>query len=105
MKPPAQHALLHYEKRAEHGGLTLLELRPETGRKHQLRVQLASRGLPIFGDKKYGSNHAFGHAIALHACSLTFLHPTRMEPITLKAEVPHFWNGRFAHLLKPGASK
>ena len=103
--PGARHALLHYEKRAEHGGLTLLELRPQTGRKHQLRVQLASRGLPIFGDKKYGSKHRFGHAIALHARSLTFLHPTRMEPITLKAEVPHFWKGRFAHLLKPGASK
>src|SRR4051794_3327814 len=41
--PGAQHALLHFEKRAEHGGLTLLELRPQTGRKHQLRVQLASR--------------------------------------------------------------
>jgi 23S rRNA pseudouridine1911/1915/1917 synthase len=101
----AQHALLHYEKRAEYTGLTLLELRPQTGRKHQLRVQLASRGLPIYGDKKYGSKHSFGPAIALHARSLTFLHPTRLEPITLKAEVPNFWKGRFAHLLKPGASK
>jgi 23S rRNA pseudouridine1911/1915/1917 synthase len=103
--PGAQHALLHYEKRAQHDGLTFLELRPQTGRKHQLRVQLASRGFPVFGDGKYGSGHTFGPAIALHARSLTFLHPTRLEPITLKAEVPHYWKGRFAHLLKPGAGK
>ena len=103
--PGAQHAALHYEKRAEHGGLTLLELRPQTGRKHQLRVQLASRGFPVFGDGKYGSIHSFGPAIGLHSRSLTFLHPTRLDPITVTAEVPHYWKGRFAHLLKPGAAK
>jgi 23S rRNA pseudouridine1911/1915/1917 synthase len=64
-----------------------------------LRVQLASRGWPIHGDRKYGSPHSFGPAIALHARSLTFLHPTRHEPITLTAELPKFWRGRFAHLL------
>ena len=95
----AKHAVLHYAVRAEHQRMTLLELRPQTGRKHQLRVQLANRGWPIHGDRKYGSPHAFGPAIALHARSLTFLHPTKNEPITLTAEVPKFWRGRFAHLL------
>ena len=37
------------------GGLCKLELRPATGRSHQLRVQLAGRGLPILGDRKYGA--------------------------------------------------
>ena len=94
--PGAQFARLLFTVRGRHDGLTWLELRPHTGRKHQLRVQLSSRGCPIYGDAKYGSDHTFGHAIALHARSLTFLHPTTQEPITVKADVPKIWRGRFA---------
>jgi 23S rRNA pseudouridine1911/1915/1917 synthase len=97
--PGAQVARLLFTVRGRHDGLTWLELRPHTGRKHQLRVQLASRGGPIYGDAKYGSPRPFGHAIALHARSLAFLHPTTKEPVTLTAEVPAPWRGRFAHLL------
>jgi 23S rRNA pseudouridine1911/1915/1917 synthase len=96
----AKQALLHFVVRAEHDGLTFLEIRPQTGRTHQLRVQLASRGRPIYGDSKYGSRFAFGPGIALHSRSVTFLHPTRYEPLTLTAEVPRSWLGRFAHLLQ-----
>jgi 23S rRNA pseudouridine1911/1915/1917 synthase len=67
-------------------------------------VQLASRGCPIYGDAKYGSNHTLGPSIALHARSLTFLHPTSKEPITVTADVPTPWRGRFAHLLASGAA-
>jgi 23S rRNA pseudouridine1911/1915/1917 synthase len=95
----AKQALLHYTTMAEHDGLTLLEIRPQTGRTHQLRVQLATRGRPIYGDSKYGSRFNFGPGIGLHARSLTFLHPTRYEPVTLVAEVPRDWRGRFAYLL------
>jgi len=97
--PGAQFARLLFVVHGRHNGLTWLELRPHTGRKHQLRVQLASRGCPIYGDVKYGSDNTFGHAIALHARSLTFLHPTTKEPVTVKADVPRLWRGRFAHLL------
>jgi len=97
--PDARVARLLFNVRGRHDGLTLLELLPHTGRKHQLRVQLASRGCPIYGDAKYGSNRAFGAGIALHARSLTFLHPTKAEPISVTAEVPRIWRGRFAHLL------
>ena len=103
--PNAKHAITHYYVRSRYGGLTLLELRPQTGRKHQLRVQLASRGMPVYGDSKYGSYHSFGPAIGLHACSLTFLHPVKLEPVTITAELPPYWKGRFAHLLKPEAAK
>jgi 23S rRNA pseudouridine1911/1915/1917 synthase len=96
----ARQALLHFQRRAVHGGLTWLEVRPQTGRTHQLRVQLAHHGHPIYGDAKYGSIHTFGKAIGLHARALTFLHPVRYEPITLTAEVPRPWRGRFAYLLK-----
>jgi 23S rRNA pseudouridine1911/1915/1917 synthase len=97
--PGARVARVVFLVRGRHDGLTWLELRPHTGRKHQLRVQVSSRGCPIYGDARYGSDHAFGPAIALHARSLTFLHPTTKEPITVKADVPKFWRGRFAHLL------
>jgi 23S rRNA pseudouridine1911/1915/1917 synthase len=95
----ARQALLHYQRRGSHGGLSWLELSPQTGRTHQLRVQLAHRGHPIYGDAKYGSIRTFGAAIALHARSLTFLHPVRYEPITLLAPLPQTWRGRFARLL------
>ena len=97
--PGAQFARLVFTVRGRHDSLTWLELRPHTGRKHQLRVQLASRGCPIYGDAKYGSDHHFGYSIALHARSLTFLHPVTKEPITIKADLPKIWRGRFAHLL------
>jgi 23S rRNA pseudouridine1911/1915/1917 synthase len=76
--------------------LTKLELRPQTGRSHQLRVQLARRELPIVGDRKYGArrrlNALDGHLrIALHARQLTFTHPTRQEAISVDAPVPADW--------------
>jgi 23S rRNA pseudouridine1911/1915/1917 synthase len=92
--------LLHYHRRAVHGGLTWLEVRPQTGRTHQLRVQLAHHGHPIYGDAKYGAIHTFGRAIGLHARALTFLHPIRYEPIALTADLPRAWRGRFAYLLR-----
>jgi 23S rRNA pseudouridine1911/1915/1917 synthase len=100
--PGARQALLHYQRRAVYDDLTWLEVRPQTGRTHQLRVQLAHHGHPIYGDSKYGSIRTFDRAIGLHARSLTFLHPVRYEPITLSAEVPRTWRGRFAYLLREG---
>jgi 23S rRNA pseudouridine1911/1915/1917 synthase len=97
--PHSRQALLHFQNRACHGDLTWLEVRPQTGRTHQLRVQLAHHGFPIYGDSRYGSIRIFPKAIALHARSLTFLHPIRYEPITLTAELPRTWKGRFAYLL------
>ena len=96
----AKQAVLHYTVKAVHENLSLVEIRPQTGRTHQLRIQLASRGRPIYGDAKYGSRFGFGSGIGLHARSLSFLHPTRNEPINLSADIPRAWRGRFAYLLK-----
>ncbi len=96
----AKQALLHYHLRGQYGGLSWLEVRPQTGRTHQLRVQLAHHARPIYGDAKYGGIHTFGRAIGLHARSLTFLHPIKHEPITLTAELPKSWRGRFAFLFR-----
>jgi 23S rRNA pseudouridine1911/1915/1917 synthase len=75
---------------------TKLELRPATGRSHQLRVQLARRGLPIVGDGKYGATTPLKaldgrFRIALHARQLIFKHPTRPEVISVDAPVPADW--------------
>jgi 23S rRNA pseudouridine1911/1915/1917 synthase len=75
---------------------TKLALQPRTGRSHQLRVQLAGRGLPIAGDAKYGATTrilaADGRArIALHARELSFNHPIRGEVIVVEAPVPADW--------------
>lgn len=95
----AKHALLHYRCVQSCPGGTLLELRPETGRMHQLRLQAARRGWPIRGDSAYGAQLPFGppaalprdRIIALHARSLTFLHPVRYEPLTVTAPLPALW--------------
>jgi 23S rRNA pseudouridine1911/1915/1917 synthase len=70
---------------------SLVEVALETGRKHQIRVQLASRGFPILGDSKYGSRRKFAAGIALHARRLLITHPTRGEPVELIAACPETW--------------
>jgi 23S rRNA pseudouridine1911/1915/1917 synthase len=97
--PGSRKASLHFERKSSHEGLTWLEIRPRTGRTHQLRVQLAHIGHPIYGDTKYGSQHPFETAIALHARALTFWHPIHWEPVTLTAPLPPLWRGRFPQLL------
>ncbi len=73
---------------------TLLELKPETGRMHQLRVQTASRGYPIVGDQTYGSRTQLGIAhtnqIALFASGLQFFDPANGKRIEVKAELPNW---------------
>ena len=77
----------------------LVEFTPQTGRMHQIRLQAGSRGWPIRGDVLYGSKLPFGppadlprdRIIALHARSLTFLHPLRYEPMTVVAPLPDSW--------------
>ena len=70
---------------------SLLELDLETGRKHQIRVQLAHRGHPIVGDRKYGSRQRFVPGIALHAYRLEFEHPVRHDWVRLVCPLPSYW--------------
>ncbi len=69
----------------------LIEVRLETGRKHQIRVQLAGCGHPIVGDRKYGSRETFAVGIALHARRLVFAHPVKKSKIDILAPLPPSW--------------
>ncbi|REK05987.1 MAG: RluA family pseudouridine synthase [Planctomycetota bacterium] len=97
--PAGQEAVLHYRTIGAHGGGAWLEIELETGRTHQIRVQSASRGHPILGDELYGSRVTFGpavddprqRAIALHARSLSFYHPTTKELVTIEAPLSEAW--------------
>jgi 23S rRNA pseudouridine1911/1915/1917 synthase len=95
--PDAKLAQLQYQRKGMDQTCSGVEIFPKTGRTHQIRVQFAARGYPIVGDRKYGSKENFPDGIALHARSLTFLHPISYEPMTLTTCVPASWR-RFAHL-------
>ena len=91
-----KEASVEYRVLERWGSRSKLELEPRSGRSHQLRVQLSSRGFPILGDIKYGSKVRLKALdgrlrIALHARQITFTHPTRREPITIVAPVPADW--------------
>ncbi|MBX9790699.1 MAG: RluA family pseudouridine synthase [Pirellulales bacterium] len=89
--PGAQLAKLVYRGLQRVPAGTFVEVRLETGRKHQIRLQLASRGHPVVGDRKYGSRRPLSQGIALHARRLVFRHPVRTETIELVAPVPASW--------------
>lgn len=89
--PEAKLAKLSYRVLEIMQQRTLIEVQLETGRKHQIRVQLARRGHPIVGDRKYGSREAFPEGIALHSRLVEFTHPVKKTPIRLVAPLPKAW--------------
>jgi 23S rRNA pseudouridine1911/1915/1917 synthase len=91
--PGGQEAILAYRTRQRLREITLLEVQLETGRKHQIRVQLAALGHPILGDRKYGGKMPFPAGIALHAWKLRLEHPTKKTPLELEAPLPATWSG------------
>ena len=89
--PGAKQAILHFESMAKAGKRRLIRIQLETGRKHQIRVQLAAMGYPVIGDRKYGSGEPFRPGIALHSYQLTISHPTKRKKITIRCPVPPAW--------------
>ena len=82
-------AVSHYQVLEEANGMSLVQLRPETGRTHQLRVHMASIGCPLVGDWLYGTEEPEKIARpALHSCALTMTHPVTGEVLHLTAPLP-----------------
>jgi 23S rRNA pseudouridine1911/1915/1917 synthase len=76
--------------------VSLVEVRLHTGRKHQIRVQLAAAGFPVLGDRKYGGRPTFPSGIALHARRLVVEHPVRRVPLAIEAPLPASWQSFLA---------
>ena len=100
----AKLAILEYEVLNHEDELSLLHVKLYTGRSHQIRVQLATIGHPIYGDQKYGKNiNKPGQQIALWAYSVQFPHPVRDEIISIHQPPPNTfpWNSLTAGISLP----
>jgi 23S rRNA-/tRNA-specific pseudouridylate synthase len=89
--PVGQQAITHYKVLKKGKGGSLLELHPETGRTHQLRVHLSELGYPILGDLKYGRETTFPKQVdrlCLHAYQLSFTHPKTGKKVQVTAPLP-----------------
>ena len=81
-----QQARLSYRVEEKGEGLSRVRIRLHTGRTHQIRVQFASRGMPLVGDKRYGNGEDCH--IALLSCRLAFTHPKTGEKLEFSLERP-----------------
>lgn len=87
--PRGKQAILNYELIADNDRYSLLGVRLETGRPHQIRVQLSHLGHPIYGDQRYGRGlNKPGMQIALWSHRLSFIHPVKKEPMTFTSPPP-----------------
>ena len=88
-KPGAQKAVLKYRVISQSDNYHLIEVKLLTGRKHQIRVQLAAIGCPIKGDLKYGAKRSNPDgSISLLARNVTFVHPVSKQDICVTAPIP-----------------
>lgn len=83
-----RHAVTHYRVLTEARHRSLVGLTLETGRRHQIRVQLADAGCPIVGDEKYGAQSNSAKRLSLHATALRFTHPITRAELSFQSPMP-----------------
>ena len=81
-------AILEYRRLAYKNNMSLVEIKLETGRSHQIRVQFSSRGYPLYGDQKYNKDAKVGEQLALFAKKLEFYHPVSKELLSFEVDLP-----------------
>lgn len=84
----AKFAELEYDVKEEKNGLSFVSVTLHTGRSHQIRVQMANIGAPVYGDMRYGGEKAKKGKLALWAVSLSFTHPVSKERLCFKIQPP-----------------
>ncbi len=89
----ARPAITHYRTIRAGVDTALVELTLDTGRKNQIRVQLAEAGHPILGDEKYGATADPARRLALHAFELRFRHPLTGEALHFESPLPESLRG------------
>lgn len=90
MRRGVREAELRYRRLDCREGWSLLRISLKTGRSHQIRVQFASRGMPLAGDRKYGSA-CRDCSLALWSMSLAFPHPVTGQRISCRLPPPETW--------------
>ena len=86
--PRTREAITHYRVLKRSGKFSLIELRLETGRRHQIRVQLSDLGCPCVGDEKYGAKGNPARRLGLHSCRLSFSHPITGAKMVFESPLP-----------------
>ena len=90
-----------YEKICNENKLSLLKVRIQTGRTHQIRVHLSSVGYPVYGDKVYSKKYKnISSRILLHSFRLRFLHPVKKNYIDIKDDIPEEFTNEFNNIEK-----
>ena len=84
-----KESVLYYRKIKTIDNLNLIEIKLETGRSHQIRVQMSHNGNPLFGDQKYNKNSKVGEQLSLFAKKLEFYHPITNELLTFEIDLPN----------------
>lgn len=102
----AKKAVMHWKALSVVGRKTLVEVSLETGRAHQIRVQLAALGHPIVGDLKYGASGPLvnGRSIALHAVRVAIDHPTQKDRRTFTHAPPTTWGAEVRPAIRDALS-
>ena len=84
-----KEAILNFKKLNYKDNMSLVEINLETGRSHQIRVQMSHHGYPLYGDQKYNKSSRVGEQIALFSKRIEFVHPTTKEKLTFELDLPN----------------
>ena len=87
-----RHAVTHYEVICNYKGFSHVKFKLETGRTHQIRVHISSKGHPIVGDRIYGARDSLGiEGQCLHAKTISFIHPVTKKLMSFDSELPDYF--------------